>query len=326
MKRVCKLFAVVLCLCLLLTLVSGCRKQENTPEDATISVFASFYPLYAAAHLVTENVPGVNLNCLVQPQDGCLRDYQLSDWDYALLQTSDLVIAGGRGLESFESLLYSMGESGPAVAFVLYNMELSEQRAVNTQTDSQSHWLDHNPHIYMQVDAMKEISQRIADSMILLDPDNEALYQANLKEANEKLEGLANEIQAVCSGLAGKKVIVMNEALVYAGKEYGLDVGLYYERESGEDLQDADLGTCLDTLGKSEAEVILIEKQAPQRLCEALQEAGYQIVRMDVLSTRRAAEGSAAYFEALRSNAQAVAVAFAEADTTSEADQAGGNE
>ena len=51
----------------------------------------------------------------------------LSDWDAYLLQAADLVVAGGRGLESFESTLQSLGAAGPAVALTLYNTGLYGQ-------------------------------------------------------------------------------------------------------------------------------------------------------------------------------------------------------
>ena len=70
------------------------------PEEASeISVYATFYPLYALTDALMDGVPNASLHCLVQPQDGCLRSYTLSDWDAALLASSaDAVIAGGRGL------------------------------------------------------------------------------------------------------------------------------------------------------------------------------------------------------------------------------------
>ena len=63
---------------------AGCVRIElPVPEPQT--VYASFYPIYALAAGVCENVPGLTLSCLTQPQDGCLRSYELSDWDYQLL-------------------------------------------------------------------------------------------------------------------------------------------------------------------------------------------------------------------------------------------------
>ena len=312
MKTISRILCLMLCACFITGLLGGCDRQEAVQTDTEMNIYATFYPLYAATEWLVEGVPDVQLNCLVQPQDGCLRNYQLSDWDLALLSVSDLILAGGRGLESFESILYALGEDGPAVSAVLYNMDLINQPGVNTQEDAQSHWLDPNPHIYMQTDGMAEITRRVANTLMVLDSENEAVYQSNLEAALSALNALCDELRAELAHLQDEKVIVMNEALVYAADEYGLNADLFYERESGEGLYDADLETCLQALKKSDAHVILIEKQAPQSLCNALEDAGYSLARLDILSTRRATAGSDGYFEAQRANAYAIQEAFAD--------------
>lgn len=318
MKRLVKYCACLLCL----SLLAGCGvKKEAVPADDTLSVYATFYPFYALAQLLTEGVEDVQLNCLVQPQDDCLRDYQLSDWDLALVSAADAVIAGGCGLESFESLLYMLGESGPMVSSVLYDMDLAQLAAANTQADSESHWLGENPHLYMSIDGAADIARRIAASLILLDPGQEALFQANLEQTEAKLSQLQTEVDEILSDVRGEGVIVMNEALVYAAQSYGVKIDLCYDRDSGEGLSGTDLEECLKLLGQSGARVIMIERQAPQSLCEALEAAGYAVAPMDILSTRRADEGSEAYFSAHRENARILKKAFSEAGSPPEASQ-----
>lgn len=313
MKRLARFWAGLICLCLLSSLLSGCGRKGGEGEmadDGVTRIYASFYPLYALTQLITEGVDGVELNCLVQPQDGCLRSYELSNWDLALLGSADVVIAGGRGLESFESVLYALGEQGPAVSAVLYNMELKQQPAINTQADTASHWLDPNPHIYMSIDGAINILQRIASSLAIIDPAHEAEYERNLEAAQNQLEMLDTELKNSLSFASGRKVIVINEALVYTAQQYGLEIDLCFDRESGAGLAGKELEDCLELLDGSESTIILIEKQAPQAFCEALEAAGYHLARLDVLSTRRANEGSQGYFEAQRANAQALIEAF----------------
>ena len=305
----------IFALILALLFTMGCAsKAESTPEaDAPVNLYASFYPFYAIADMLIEGTD-VRLNCLVQPQDGCLRAYTLSDWDLALLNSSaDAVIIGGRGLESFEGVLYALGEDGPAVTAVFYDMELFEQKAVNTSEDTDSHWSDANPHIYMSIDGALEIAQRIAATLVMLDAEHEAIYSKNLENAQNRLRSLQETLENKLSGSRKRRVIVMNEALVYAAKEYGLKVDLYYERESGENIEGYDLDSCLDTLNASDSRIVLIEKQAPQSLVNALREAGFIVALMDTMSTRRADEGSDGYIEAHMENVQALAEAFEEA-------------
>ena len=111
-QTLCRAISVLL----LLSLLVGCSPiVEDTPD--AISLYATFYPIYALAQMVLQDVPDLTLNCLVQPQDGCLRAYSLSDWDlYLLAYSADGVIMGGCGLESFEDTLTALGQSEFSVA------------------------------------------------------------------------------------------------------------------------------------------------------------------------------------------------------------------
>lgn len=308
MKLIDKLIALALCICALTGLLAGCAGPDEKKEEP-LSIYASFYPIYALAELIAADVPDLHLNCLVQPQDGCLRNYELSDWDLALLAQADAVIAGGRGLEGFEAILYALGDDGPAVASVLYNMELETRESVNA--GEESHWADPNPHIYMRIDGAIEIAERIAANLSLLYPQHGDQFAQNLDDAENRLRSLQEEMHDLVGDLRGSKVIVMNEALLYTAGEFELEAELCFDRESGEGFYDQELEDCISLLQGCEARVVLIEKQAPQALCAALEAVGYRVARMDVLSTRRADEGAEGYFEAQRANARALADAFA---------------
>ena len=94
--------------------LSACHPlvEEEGPEE--LVVYATFYPIYALSERIFDGIPSMELHCLVQPQDGCLRNYELSDWDlYLLAYSADAVIEGGRGLESFSSTLTAMGGKRP---------------------------------------------------------------------------------------------------------------------------------------------------------------------------------------------------------------------
>ena len=316
MKLFVKSIVLLLCMCLMACALSGCNlhaaTEEASPETEALSIYATFYPIYGITALIADGVPELQINCLAQPMDGCLRSYSLSDWDLALLvRSADAVIAGGRGLETFESTLYALGEDGPAIVSVLYNLELATVKPAN-ETGEESHWTDENPHIYMTIDGAIAIAERIAANLTVLDPEYADLYAENLEKAKNRLESLREEMHSTTGDLTGRKVIVMNEALVYAAREYGLDVELCYARESSESLYDRELEDCIEQLHAYDARVILLEKQAPETLRRALEEAGFRVAALDVLSTRRASEGAEGYFEAQLENARALAAAFEE--------------
>ena len=252
---------------------------------------------------------------MAQPQDGCLRNYQISDWDAAMLANADAIIIGGRGLEGFESALFSLEENGPAVSAVLYNLELYNQDKP-VDGESESHLDGANPHLYMSINGAKEIIDSAAATLQSLDPGYAQRYIQNAQSAGERLDQLLAENQAMLEDYAGRRVVLMNEALIYVVKDYGLEVADWIERESGEGLYGNELSQLLERLASSEAKVVLIEKQAPQMLTDALAAAGYAVARLDVFSAHREGEGFEAYIEQQSANARAVFDAFAQAGTT----------
>lgn len=296
--------AVLLLAALLLTSCSRIVEEDSTEA---ITLYATFYPIYALTQMIVEGVPDLTLNCLVQPQDGCLRNYSLSDWDiYLLAYSADGVIMGGNGLEAFEDTLTSMGESGPAVVEVLYDLDWIEEAEAPSDEEA-SHWSGKNPHAYLSLEAAKLILSNIAASMSVLDARYADIYEANLNAAHTKIDALQAELGALTADCSGIPTALLSEATAYAAKDYGLNVVAQFQRESGTTLYGSELEMCLDQIKESGAQLALVEQQAPKTLTDALINAGICVAKVDILSTHRAAEGSTGYFDAMYANAQALA-------------------
>ena len=297
----------------LAVMLAGCRPLVQ-PEPQVLSIYATFYPIYALADAVILDIPDIRLHCLVQPQDGCLRSYRLSDWDAALLASANGVISGGRGLESFESTLFGWGESGPAVAAVLYNLELYNQGDSSAASDRESHLRGENPHLYMSLDGAGEILQSISAMMVSMDPRYAEQYAKNTGSALSQLEDAACLAREIMAPYSGQPVILMNEALIYPARDYGLEVKEWIDRESAEALYDEELNRCIQKLRDSGAKVILIEQQAPQSMIQSLEEAGFSVARLNVFSTGREGQGFSSYIQTQINNARAIRSVFERAD------------
>ena len=157
------------------------------------------------------------------------------------------------------------------------------------------------------------VSQRvesIAASMQAMDPDYADSYAENAAASMDQLNALAEELQAENEALRGKPVILMNEALIYVAQDYGLTVAEWIDRESGIAYYDDELAKCLEKLKSSGAGVILIERQAPTGFVHALEDSGFIVARIDILSTHREDAGFDTYLRVQRENAAAIRAAF----------------
>ncbi len=306
-----RMLALALALLVALTM-AGCGPIVED-DVQTLSVYATFYPIYALTDAVMDGVPDAELHCLVQPQDGCLRSYRLSDWDAALLAAgADAVMLGGRGLESFESALFDWGDDGPAVSAILYNLELHDAGSEGN-AESESHFRGQNPHLYMSLDGARQMVSSIAAMLQSMDPRYADQYAANAAKADAALQAAMDEARGILEGCRDRRVAVLNEALIYCAVDYGLEIAETIERESGDGMSGEALQKCTDRLSDAEIDAILIEKQAPQAFVEAIEAAGFSVARLDVMSTHAEGEGFDAYLQIQLGNARAIAEALARA-------------
>lgn len=290
-------------------LLSGCSPIVKDVSQTT-NIYTTFYPIYALTEQIAEGVENVEIHCLVQPQDVCLRSYDLSDWDlYLLGYSADAVLSAGNGLEGFEDKLHEIGESVLPVAEVLYGVPMEQFEDV--ASDEESHFSGENPHVYMSLSNAAVILDNIAGTLSILDSENADSYAANCISAQEKFEQIWADVEKQTEVCNGVTAAVMHEALLYPALECGLEIAAVFERESGEMLYGNSIEECLTELEEKKVQVVLLEQQAPRALIEVLTEAGYAVVRLDILSTYSENKGAEGYVNALIGNAQRIADACA---------------
>ena len=76
------------------------RNDIVIQEEETLIV-TSFYPMYILTANLAKDVPGITVVNLTENQTGCLHDYQLVTKDMIKLNSADLLVMNGGGMESF---------------------------------------------------------------------------------------------------------------------------------------------------------------------------------------------------------------------------------
>lgn len=302
-KRWGKRLAALVC-ALALLLLSGCHPLLEG-EDAleTKYVSTTFYPLYSLAVNIVKDVPSLSLSCITQPQDGCIRSYELSDWDYSTLMGQDAVIFGGRGLESFEGTLTQIAE-GPILISALEGTFLREEDSGDSDDENTAHFLGENPWSFMSVAGAMEISIAIAGDMAAIDETFAEQYHSNLTDFLARLEALIGDMSDIIASAPYRPVAVLHEGLTYFAEQFSLPIAYVHPREPGSDITDNDLLALLEALEESGAKVVFLEEQAPVHLVNALEEAGYPVARLDTLTAHMADGDTGKYESIMLENAQ----------------------
>lgn len=150
------------------------EQKKEQAKDGDLLVVTSFYPMYVAAENVIENVEGVTLKNLSEPQTGCLHDYQLTAADMKLLSKADVFIVNGGGIESF---LSDVAESYPNLKIVqacddidlLEPAEGSEESHDDFGSDAD---VDSEEHLYENEDSYVENDEHSEEADVHTDIDD----------------------------------------------------------------------------------------------------------------------------------------------------------
>lgn len=199
-------------------LLVSCSKKK-TDDDGSVKILASFYPLYIMLMNITDGVPGVSISMLAPPDTGCLHDYQLTTKDMRAIESADIFVANGAGMEDFMDKVVKAHEDSMKIVVASDGFEL----------------VDENPHVWVSIDGAVYQVLEITAGLSKFDSEHSDLYVKNASDYVSRLLDLSVKMHAALDSYAGKKIVTFHEAFPYFAKEFGLDLAAVIEREPGED-------------------------------------------------------------------------------------------
>ena len=261
----------------------------GTEETDKLTVVTSFYPVYLLAQEIVQGAEGIRLENMAQPQTGCLHDYELSISDMKLLETADIFIINGGGMESFlEQALERYPEltvvdtsEGIALLEEEEHHHHDEEEESEAHEHEQEHEHEGNSHIWLSPARAAQQAENIAAALSEMDQADAAVFAENAARFKEETDALLQEA-AQLNLPEGTEAEVFHEGFAYFAELFGMEIA------SGIFVDD----------GRIYAETLA-------------QETGETITLLDPLTT--AAEGNPSYTERMRRNIQAVAQHWKEA-------------
>ncbi len=144
-----------------------------------------------------------------------------------------------------------------------------------------------NPHIWLDPVLVKEICNKIAGALILVDPSQREYYQKNLASYLEKLEALHQEIQEAVGSFKIRKYVCFHPAYVYFARRYGLEEAGVIELSPGREPSPKHLKNLVAQIKEHGIQVVLAEPQLNPRVAEVIaKEAGVRVAMLDPLGGR----------------------------------------
>ncbi|MCR5833297.1 MAG: metal ABC transporter substrate-binding protein [Selenomonadaceae bacterium] len=263
-------------LMVLIFVVTGCGSGGK--DDGKLKIVTSFYPMYLDALNITRLVDNIEVINMTPPQTGCLHDYQLTPEDMKTLETADIFIVNGLGMESF---LDKVIESHPNLKII----DASDSPEIVPIMEGD----EPNPHVWMSITYSIQQVKNISSKLCELDPEHAETYKHNTMEYVNELTTLRDEMHISLDMLPNKDIVTFHEAFPYFAKEFGLNIVTVIEREPGTEPTPQELAETIDKINELPVKVLFTEPQYSPKAAETIaNETGAKIYTLDPVVTGEA--------------------------------------
>lgn len=143
--------------------------------------------------------------------------------------------------------------------------------------------IENDPHIWLSPALVRMQVERIAGSLIEIDPDNEEYYTRNKESYLRDLDDLDADIRENLSGIGNRKFMIFHPSWGYFAREYGLEQ-IPIEVE-GKEPSASDLVRLVKTAKADNITVVFVAPQfSPESARVIAEEIGGTVVSIDPLA------------------------------------------
>lgn len=262
MKKIILLILVMLC--------AGCSGGKS--DDGKLKIVTSFYPIYLETINIVGDTEGVEVINLTEPQTGCLHDYQLTTEDMKTLETADIFVVNGLGMENFLD----------KVTKNLKIIDASHTDEIYLLKDGE----EINPHVWVSITYAMAQVREIQRQLCELDPAHAADYKKNALNYLNELSALRDEMHFALDNLPHKDIVTFHEAFPYFAAEFKLNIAGVIEREPGTEPTPQELIDTVKIVNELPVKVLFTEPQYSPKAAETIaRETGATIFTLDPITT-----------------------------------------
>jgi len=281
----------------------GSLSKDRITAVSTITIVAD----------VVKNVGGDRVDSLsIVPLGGDPHIFQPTPGDAELVEKADIVFYVGLGLEHWLThLVENLRRDSPLV-------RLSDELLF--RIDERTGEAD--PHVWMDPTYVIQWTNRIADALSAIDPENYEYYHANAARYIAELEELDSWIQSTLEHIPpqNRKLITTHDAFRYFGARYGFQIiGTVWGITTDEEPSAALISNLIEMIRREAVPTVFIETTInPQILSSVAEQAGVKVggpLYGDSLGSP--GSGADTYIGMMRANTLAIASGLAGGDRPS---------
>ena len=255
-----KITARLLLLLLAVSVFTGC-----VPQVPQADIAATTLPVYEFTSLLCQ---GTDLTViqLVTENVSCLHDYSLSVTQVKALESAQLIVMSGGGLEHFmEDLL-----TDKAVIDSSTGIPLLENCHDH---DHQDHHHEADAHFWLSPDCAKIMVNNICQGLMVKFPQHKEIFQTNLVDLLSQLDALKTYAQQQLSDLPCREMITFHDGFSYFAQAFDLHILAALEEESGSEASASELKELITLAKEHNLPAIFTEENGSDRSAKVIAEA-----------------------------------------------------
>lgn len=282
----------------------GSRGKSESREMEDVTIVTSFYPMQIAAMNVVGDCDGVTVECLSEPQTGCLHDYQMTPQDMILLSHADVFIVNGGGIEGF---LEEVAREYPKLVIInagetVFSQESHGQENIHSEPEEErredtfleeehgedtsevEHSHPENAHAWMSISCYKQQIESICAGLEQADPAHREVYQKNRDAYLVKIRELESLAEEVKESAAGTPVVILHEAYEYLARELKMEVEGLLNLDEERQVSAGETADIINTVRDHGIRILLAEELYGRDMGRAVeQETGCKAYYLDTL-------------------------------------------
>ena len=238
--------------------------QSTAQED--IQVVTSFYPIYILALNITDGVEGVSVTNMTQPQTGCLHDYELTTEDMKQLETADLFLINGLGMEGF---LGDVMEQYPDVWIGDTSEGAQVLSAAEHDHDHGAEETEGNAHIWLNPTNAVIQAENIRDFLTQADPAHAVQYEQNAQKFAESMTDVIRAAEALAEQ-GGRKAAVFHEGFAYLADVCAIEAAVGIYADENEEPSAQEMAQAADVIQAEGITLFLTSEDAGKKYADTL--------------------------------------------------------
>ena len=291
---------------LMLLTVAACGGSPNSSATAPINAYQVITTTSIFADLAKMALGDAAHIESIIPAGADVHTFEPSPSDVEKIQSADLIIANGLGLDSWIQSLIDAAGKGEADTLLLgegLDQESGWVYLSNAETPG-----TFDPHIWLDPKGAALYVQRIADHVSRNAPDLAQRIAATSVDGITKINAIDADLAVDFAAIDPdqRKIVTMHDAFGYFARAYEIEIVGVAVASPGQDPSAQEIRALIDAIRAASVTALFSEVQLPSKVLDQIAAETGATVLQDLYSDALGASPADSYLGVMRTNADAI--------------------